>query len=142
MATTDPVEQAVTAFKATGKTWRERAVQPPAYTPTADQIRDLWRQLLEDLVEKNSSVSAGRYLRVRRMTSIAAPRELARFSLEVEAAGGVWQTCAIVDYKGALAELEPKVDNDLAQLSKRELVDKVRELRGDIAEIPVEKVVD
>lgn len=143
----NPAEQAAAAFKASSYTWRERAIQPPPYVPTEDQLKELWRILLERVIGANIVRGADRHLRVTRLTPVTLPRDEQRFALEVEAPAGAWQTCGIVDSKGTEANLpdlpvDPAVDDDLRAMPRAQLLAEVTKLRAQLAgDTPAERKV-
>lgn len=136
MSDIDPAQQALDLIEARGLTWRERAVQPPPYTPDLAQIKDLWRDLLGEVVEGNANHGARRHLRVRRTTSLVTiPRDVQRFALEVEAPGG-WAVCAVVDAGGAFVTATdtpaPPPADELDTMPRAQLVEHVRALRAKV----------
>lgn len=108
-------QQASQVFSDTGRTWRDRPVQPPPYIPSQADIDGLWAELLAQVLAPNGpSVAGKRNLRVRTIRPPAQPRPpegeepppplptLYAFEVESQAAGDTvtYQTMKVVDADG------------------------------------------
>lgn len=108
--TLSEADTAAKAFVAGGRRWQDRAVAPPPYFPTAEQVDRLWRSLVSFLTGNlDQSYAGARHLRVVRLTSPAEPEQ--RFSLEVAtqeaAAPAQYSSLVIVDELMRPAEWTP-----------------------------------
>lgn len=112
----DAAAHVANAFASDGRTWQERPVKPPAYTPTVDDIHELYMKLLAQLVERRPNDVTGRVydhalsrgLRVARLTGVDEKEQ--RFVLQAESNvdGRVgYRNVMVVDADGNPAEWTP-----------------------------------